>query len=82
MLSKHNTIVKETATHITVRYVYDDGVEVDGRQQKLLCIGGPFNGQTKAAFQIGDRYCQYNRGEYRRKGTPHKAVYIHESGLQ
>lgn len=84
-------IIKETYERITIRrggeYPYT------GHQQKLLCIGGPFDGQRKAGMQLGEEviidgrytkggYWQYNRGEYRPKGTPNKAVYIHESVLK
>lgn len=72
-------ITKETDDYVRVRWHEDSG---DSREQKLLCIGGPFDGKKMAGCQIPDseanNYCQYNRGEYRRKGTPHKAVYIYQ----
>lgn len=83
-------IVRETVARVTISR--DGEYPWTGHQQKLLCIGGPYDGQRKASIQLGpdvvidgrytkNGYWQYNRGEYRRKGTPHKAVYIHESVL-
>ena len=79
-------IVRETADRITLRRTFKDyygkPYTQTSHEQKLLCIGGPLNGQRKAAFQLTGKecaaYCQYNRGEYRKGGTLHKAVYIHE----
>jgi len=74
-------IIKETDKYVIVRWHEDYDSLNDSKEQKLLCIGGPFDGQMKAGCQIEEAYCQYNRGEYRRKGTPHKAVYIHAAAL-
>jgi hypothetical protein len=81
-------IVKETPDKITLRRTLEDGYVQTSYEQKLLCIGGSLNGQRRAAFQIeqslgeNSGYIQYNRGEWREKGTPNKAVYIHESYLK
>ena len=91
MTTPSGQIIKETATYIIIRYHYgvdpqsgEDMGYSDSKQQKLLCIGGPFSTQHRAAYQLGnsaDTYCQYNRGEFRRKIVPNKAVYIHDAIL-
>jgi len=77
MIGNTLTVVKETANYV----VYVDDNDNESKAQRLLCIGGRHNGNRLTLIGAGSGYAQYNRGIRRKKGTPNKAVYIHESIL-
>jgi hypothetical protein len=78
--NKHESveIIKETYDYVTGIWRPDLN---PSKHRKFLCIGGRYNKQRLAVFQAGSDYCQYNRGERRKKGRPNKAVLIHQSIL-
>ena len=75
-------LIKESPTHQTVEYRWDDGDTRRSRLQRYLCMGGPLDGQRMCSPLVADHgYIQFNCGENKwgANKTPQRAVFIHPS---